>query len=179
MSSSSVAHLDLRVGDAGVALLPERPPRLAPVTRRLLIRNTVGPLLALLIVGSALTFATDNHRLTALGLSLIVPGGGLLYTASPILFIAFLVLFGLALVLWWGLSAVAAPWVVVAAGAIVAYVLGSGPRLFVERDTVWNWAIPVIFGLWALTIGTAVYRFERAYRAKLATVPGLNDYLRT
>ena len=130
--------------DTGPLLLPEEPKRFGPTTRRLLGRFIV--LLAIVeIVGTVLVFATDSVTWRAFGLGLVYPGGGLLYTASPVLFLLTQVLVLIALVLWWGLSthfSIPLVWFV---AAMVAALLADGPRLWVDRGTVWEWAIPVAY----------------------------------
>ena len=91
------------VGPDGVLLLPDRPRRFGPVTRKLLIRLAVG-LAVLLVVGTVLVAASDTTWVRALGLSLVFPGGGLLYVASPLLFLVVLAVLVVAVVLWWGIE---------------------------------------------------------------------------
>jgi hypothetical protein len=99
--------------------------------------------------------------------------------ASPVLFVATAVAIIVALVLWWGVSAhFAIPLVWVAAGAI-AVLLVDGPRLIVDRGTYWQWSVPVVYAAALATVGSMVWRVERAYRHKLAKIPEINEYLRT
>ena len=103
-----------------IPLLPERPRRAGPQTRRLL-RRTVLVLAAvealatvLLIVGAPVA-----------GTSLIIPGGGLLYTRHPILFAVTAALVVLSIVLWWAISiSWGIPFVWLASGAL-AVILGG------------------------------------------------------
>ena len=113
------------VGPNGVLLLPERPGRFGPVTRKLLTRLAV-VLGVLLVVGTVLVAVSDTTWVRALGLSLVFPGGGLLYVASPLLFLVVLAVLVVAVVLWWGISAqwaIPLVWVVGAALAV-----GAGRR---------------------------------------------------
>ena len=101
----------------------------------------------LVVVGTVLVAVSDTTWARALGLSLVFPGGGLLYVASPLLFLVVLAVLVVAVVLWWGISAhwaIPLVWVV---GAALAAVLADGPRLFVDRGTTWPWAIPVVYVL--------------------------------
>ncbi len=157
-------------------LLPVDPPRFGPKSRRLLARF-VGVLLLVEIVAALLVFVAGGDRARAAGLSLAFPGGGLLYDAAPILFIATVALCALAIVLWWGMSAhfaIPLVWLASVGGAVV---LASGPRLWTDEGTHWNWAIPVVYGLVAASAAFAVWRVERRYRAKRAVIPEINEYL--
>lgn len=161
-----------------IMLLPTHPPRLGPVSRRLLWR-LVAVLCALQLLAAILVFVVGGHTASTAGLSIVLPGGGFLYVASPILFVLTAVALIVALVLWWGVSAhFAIPLVWVSAGA-VAVVLVDGPRLLVDRGTYWQWSIPVVYVAAAATVGSMVWRVERGYRRKLAKIPDLNEYLRT
>lgn len=158
-------------------LLPEQPKRFGPVTRRLLGRFVA--LIALIqIVGAVLVFAGDGTVARAGGLSLVFPGGGFLYTASPVLFLVTQVLVVVALVLWWGLSTHFSIPLVWALGVVGAVLLADGPRVWVERGTHWDWAVPVVYAAAVLTLGVMVWKVERRFRAKRARVPELNSYLR-
>ncbi|MEN9506562.1 MAG: hypothetical protein RI958_2488 [Actinomycetota bacterium] len=158
-------------------LLPERPKRFGPVTRRLLGRF-VAVMLMVEIVGAALVFVADDPVARAAGLSLVFPGGGFLYAASPVLFVATQVLVVVALVLWWGLSthfSIPAVW---ALGVIGSVLLADGPRVWVDRGTHWDWAVPVVYAAALVTLGVMVWKVERRFRAKRARVPEINSYLR-
>lgn len=162
------------VGEQPPLLLPENPPRRGPVTRRLLLTRASLALAANVAVGTALVFGLDDPRAQAAGLSLIVPGGGLLYTGFPVLFLACLVLFGLGLVLWWGVSAVLAPVAAVAAGVLGAVL--TAPE---ATGAASAWSVPVVYGLFAAVVGTGIVRDERTHRAKAASIPAINEYLRS
>jgi hypothetical protein len=165
------------VTSAGIPLLPENPPRFGPVTRRLMLRSAL-ILAALFVAGTALV-VLGGRAATAVGLSLLIPGGGFLYTAWPLLFVVTLLLFWVALILWWGASAWTFPWTVVAAAATGAGALADGPRLLADHGTTWAWAIPGVYMLYAAVLGSAIYRTERMYRRKVASIPELNAYLKT
>jgi len=92
------------VGPNGILLLAERPRRMGPVSRRLVLR-LVAVLALLFVIGTALVAFSDSATLRAAGLSMVFPGGGLLYIASPLLFLLAMVALTLAVVLWWGISA--------------------------------------------------------------------------
>ncbi len=131
----------------------------------------------LLVVGTVLVVVSDTTWVRALGLSLVFPGGGLLYVASPLLFLVVLAVLVVAVVLWWGISAQWAIPLVWVVGAALAVAMADGPHLFADPGTTWPWAIAVVYALAALALGTAVVRHERTYRRKLAQVPQLNAYL--
>jgi hypothetical protein len=159
---------ELKLTPAGIPLLPENPPRFAPVTRKLMLRSAA--ILATVVVASlVLVFVVDTPAATAIGLSLIFPGAGFLYAGSPILFVVTVLLFWGALILWWGMSAVFLPWIVMAAAAAGAAALAGG-------DT-WGWAIPATYVLFAGVLGFALYTNEHRYRTKRAAIPELNRYL--
>jgi Linalool dehydratase/isomerase len=160
---------------AGPLLLPESPPRLGPESRRLLGRLAI-VLLMWQVIAAAL-IVVGGGTATAAGTSMVFPGAGLLYVASPLLFLCSLVALLVALVLWWGVSAhVAIPIVWLGAG-VMAVALVDGPRWFVDDGTTWAWAVPVAYALAIATVGFMIWRVEQAYRRKLAKVPALNEYL--
>jgi hypothetical protein len=158
-------------------LLPERPPRIGPASRRLMARLVAG--LALwFAIGTALVVA-GGPAATAFGTSMIFPGAGFLYAAWPLLVPVTLVAMVVALVLWWGVSAhVAIPivWLASAAGAAV---LVDGPTPFFADGTTWGWAVPLAYAATAATLGWMLWRIESAYRRKVAKVPELNRYLQS
>jgi hypothetical protein len=158
-----------------VLLLPEHPPRIGPVSRRLVLRLVV-VLVLVEAVGTALIVA-GGTRARAAGAGLVFPGGGLLYTAAPVAFLVTLFLLTLATVLWWGISAHWAIPLVWLGSAAVAAVATDGPRLFVDRGTTWPWAIAVAYVLAVTAVAIVVVRIERKFRRKLAKVPELNTYL--
>ncbi len=157
-------------------LLPEDPPRLGPISRRLLLRLALG-LLAVEILGTVLIIAVDGAAATAAGVSLVFPGAGFLYVAWPVLTIVTAALLVVALVLWWGASAHLAIPLVWGASALGAALLADGPRLLVDAGTTWGWAIPLAYLAAFAAVAVAVVRFERAYRVKRARIPELNEYL--
>ncbi len=164
-----------RTAPNGILLLPERQPRFGPVSGRL-VRRLVQSLAGVLAVGTGLVIGGGTAARAA-GLSLVFPGAGLLYAASPVLFVVVAALLVLAIVLWWGVSAHWAIPLVWLGSAALSVAVANGPRLWVDRGTTWAWAIPVAYLLAAAAVGTAVFRFERKYRGKLAKVPELNAYL--
>jgi hypothetical protein len=175
-TSSTDPIAGVAVSDDGPLLLPKEPRRFGPTTRRLLGRFIV--VLAIVeIVGTVLVFATDSATWRAFGLGLVYPGAGLLYTASPILFLLTQVLVLIALVLWWGLSTHFSIPLVWLGTAVVAALLADGPRLWVDRGTVWEWAIPVAYLCAIAVVGTMLGKIERRFRAKRAKISDLNAYL--
>lgn len=164
--------------DDAPLLLPETPPRVGPTSRRLLARLGA-VLLVWQAVAALLIFAVGGRTAITAGTSMVFPGGGFLYTASPLLFVATLVAMVVALVLWWGISAhFAIPLVWVASGAL-AVGLADTPGIFVERGTTWGWTVVVLYAAAAATLGFMVWRVESAYRRKVAMVPSINQYLAT
>lgn len=159
-------------------LLPEHPRRFGPVSRILLTRLIVAVGIVH-VVGALLIFATDSSTARAIGVSLVYPGAGFVYTASPVLFAITQILLVVALVLWWGVSTHFSIPLVWALGALGAGWLADGPRVWVDRGTTWDLAVPLAYLLFATIAGTMVWKFERRFRAKRAKVSELNDYLRT
>ena len=176
-TTAAAGHVEAAAGHPPL-LLPESPPRFGPISRRL-----VGRLLAVLalveLVGLVLVIFADGHAARAAGLSLALPGGGLLYDACPVLFLAVAAATVVALVLWWGASAHFAIPLVWVLGVVAAVLLADGPRLWTDHGTQWTWAIPVVYGLIVALLATAVWRTERRYRRKRAMIPELNEYLRS
>lgn len=161
-----------------VPLLPTAPRRMGPVTRFLVLR-TLAWLLAVQAIGAVLVFAVGSTVARAVGLSLALPGGGFLYTAHPLLFVLTWVAVSVALVLWWGMSlhlGIPAVWLL---AAVASGVLAEGPRLFVDRGTTWQWAVPVVYALAIACLGAIAWTFEARFRRKRAKVPELNAYLAT
>jgi len=142
------------------------------VTARLLRRTSL-VLLLVQIAGAALLLL-GGRTAAVVGTSLIVPGGGLLYTGHPILFALTVALVVLAIVLWWAVSiSWGIPFVWLVSGALaVALDLAGG-------DTTWGWAIATDYAIAAICVGLLVGSFERRFRSKRAMVPKLNEYLRT
>jgi hypothetical protein len=109
--------------------------------------------------------------LTAFGLGLVVPGGGLCYAGSAVFSLVAIVLFVLSLATWWFAGpAVLPPVVWLAAAALSPLAAGDG------TDT-WAWAriavpaaVPALIG-----IAAAVHRVR--YRGQLRTREALNDRL--
>lgn len=157
-------------------LLPERPKRFGPTSRILLARLVVA-LAAVELVGTLLAFGADSDTWRAVGLGLVYPGAGFLFTASPLLFLLTQVLLVVALVLWWGVSTHFSIPLVWAASAGAAGLLADGPRLWVARGTTWDWAVPVAYACALAVVGVMVWKIERRFRAKRAKVPALNAYL--
>lgn len=151
-----------------VPLLPERPARMGPRTRRLVLRTAAIVAVAEL-AGLALVLA-GGPRATALGASLAFPGGGLLVVGAPVLFVVALALVCLSIVLWWGISAI---W-----GLPAVWVLSAAVAVALAGGTEWSWAVPVSFALAALAIGALVWSFEHRFRTKRARIPAINQHLR-
>ena len=80
MTAATAPLRERRLGANGVLLLPERPPRLGPVSRKLVVR-LVTVLALLVVIGTAMLVLSTSEPVRAAGLSLVFPGGGLLYIA--------------------------------------------------------------------------------------------------
>ncbi len=173
MTATTSSPPDAAAG--GPLLLPSSPPRLGPESRRLLGRLAVTLLMWQAVAGALIVVGGETAR--AAGTSMVFPGAGLLYVASPLLFLCSLVALLVALVLWWGVSAHVAIPIVWAGSGVVAVALVDGPRWFVDRGATWAWAVPVAYAMAVGTVGFMVWRVEHAYRRKLAKVPALNEYL--
>lgn len=148
--------------------LPLHPAQYGPVTRRLLLRTGL-LLLVISACGLSLIVFSRAPALRAAGLSLVFPGSGFLYVASPLWFLATLVALAFAVLMWWGLSAfflIPAVWLL--------SVVGSA---WLASGSTWNWIIAPVL---AVTIGlyaTLVLRARLTYRNKVAAIPALNDYI--
>ena len=159
-------------------LLATAPPQYGPVTRRLLLR-TGFLLLVMYVIGSYLALGEEHPALRAAGLSLAFPGGGFLYDAAPLLFLLTLVAMAFAVLLWWGLSAffaVPLAWLLSVAGSAW---LAPSHGLTAPDGATWDWAIPVVLLGTALLYATLLYRSRAAHRAKVASIPAMNEYLQT
>ena len=150
---------------------------MGPITRALLVRF-LAVVAVVEVVGVVLTIVADGAW-RAVGLSLVLPGGGFLYTAAPVLFVLTWVAITVALVLWWGMSVHWGIPLVWALSAVLSGVLADGPRVFVDGGTTWAWAIPVVFVLAVALVAAIVRSFEARFRRKRALVPELNRYLAT
>lgn len=163
---------------AAPLLLPTAPRRMGPVTRFLVLR-LVAAVAVVKAAGVVLFAVADRHAWRAAGLSLVLPGGGFLWTAAPVAFVLTWVAVSIALVLWWGISlhlGIPAVWL---ASAVGAALWADGPRLLGDRGTTWGWAVPVVGLLAVAVVGALVWTFEARFRRKRALVPTLNEYLAT
>ena len=173
MSSSTVSPFEMQLDNLqdGRLLLPENPPRLGPKSRVLLGRLAI--VLGLWeLIGSLLVFAGGEAAVT-FGLSMVFPGGGLLYQGSLFGFLLIQAAMVMALVLWWGISthfAIPLVWF---------FSCLAGLLLVGDGQAAWTWATPVSYLLAVGTLGWMVYRFEHSYRTKRSLIPELNEYLRT
>jgi len=160
-----------------IPLLRTDPRRMGPVTRFLVLR-LVAVVVVVEVVGTVLV-ALGGTAARAAGLSLVFPGAGFLFTGSPLLFVLTWVLLSVAVVLWWGMSlhpGIPGVWALSAVGSAL---LAEGPRLFVDRGTTWDWAIPLAYVGALAVVGALVWTFEARFRSKRSKVPELNEYLRT
>ena len=153
-----------------VPLLDEHPHRMGPVTRWLILRTA--SIIALVeIIGTVLTFATHSTASRALGVGMIFPGAGFLFSGTPVLFVVAVALAAVSFVLWWGISALWGLPAVWAISAIGAMALAGG--------TEWHWAVPVAYALAVASLGSAAWSFEHRFRTKRAKIADLNQYLST
>ena len=160
-----------------IPLLPTEPRRMGPATRFLVLR-LLACIAVVELVGTVLV-VLGGTTARAAGLSLVFPGAGFLYSAHPLLFVLTWVLMSVALVLWWGMSlhlGIPGVWLL---SAVASALLAEAPRLFVDRGTTWDWAVPVAYVLAAACVAALVWTFESRFRRKRALVPELNEYLRT
>jgi hypothetical protein len=178
MTTTELPATGTPVDDGSIPLLDPDPPRLGPLSRRLLARLGIG-LLLVQLAGAALTFGVATDHARAVGLSLTVPGGGFLYLARPVAFLVTAALAVVALVLWWGLSAHLAIPLVWLGSAAVAWAMVDAPRMVLDRGTTWAPGIALAYLLAAALVATAVWKFERRFREKRAKVAGINEYLAT
>lgn len=91
-----------------LSLLPKIENFCGPVTKKRLLR-LLGFYTFFLVLGSALVFLTKNHFLQALGLGLMLPGGGFLADKHMIYALLSAATFFAALVIWFGTGNVLAP----------------------------------------------------------------------
>ncbi|MEZ5376907.1 MAG: hypothetical protein R2733_10385 [Acidimicrobiales bacterium] len=169
------AAFDPAVADNGVRLLPEHPPRLGPVSRRLVTRTL--SLLGMQVALGSLLVVIGDGAIRTLGLGLVFPGAGWLHSAGVLGFVVTIALSLLAVVLWWGISAHFAIPLVWWVSALAAAATTEGPRLFATGGTTWAWAVPAAYVGLAGTLGFIATHYERSYRQRLAKVPELNAYL--
>lgn len=151
-------------------------PRWGTMRRRYLLRSAVLAT-ALVAVAFVLIFAFDSSRAHAAGISLIVPGGGFLYDAWPILFVATWCAWFIAWNFWIGFGSIfhlGVVYLVQLAGGIA---LAEGPRLGVHSGTNWDWAIPLLLLLAALYVARHLYRWEAGYRQAVRAREARNAYL--
>jgi hypothetical protein len=130
---------------------------MGPVSRRLVVR-LIAVLAVLVVVGHCWSCSRTRLECAAAGLSLVFPGA--LYIASPLLFVVAMC----ALVCRGAVVGVQRPLgdpLVWLTAGIAAVLLANGPRLFVDRGTVWSWTIPVVYLLAAGAVGVAVVRTSR------------------
>ncbi len=157
-------------------LLPTEPRRMGPVTRFLVLR-LVACVAIVEAAGLTLYAVAESAAWRAVGLSLVLPGGGFLYTAAPIAFVLTWVAVSIALVLWWGISLHLGLPAVWAASAVGAGLWADGPRVVLDRGTTWGWAMPVVVALAVAVVGALVWTFESRFRRKRSLIGELNEYL--
>ncbi len=142
--------------------------RWGPGRRRLLFR-TAWTAIAAIALGLVLIFAVDTPLATSVGLSLIVPGGGFLYSAWPILFVVTWAAMWVSWNLWIGFGTFFHVLGVYLLALVGSALVAEGPRPGVAADTTWEWAIP------ALLIGAALYVASHLVRAEAGWRRGLRE----
>lgn len=156
-----------QVDTAAAFRIPDLP-RWGPMRRRYLLRaGAIATAVAAL--GLFLIFVVGGPYATAAGLSLIVPGGGFLYDAWPLLFVITWAFMFFAWNLWVGFGAGSFPLFVYLIALAASIGLAQGPRLVVAADTAWEWAIPVVLA------GAAVYTIRHLIRAEIGYRRGLKQ----
>jgi hypothetical protein len=148
--------------------LPTPTRRIAPVTagrmRRALLVYSV-----FWVLGALPGLLGAGPELTALGLGLVVPGGGFLATASPWFASTALVVFVLALVIWWAIGIIVLPpliWI----GAAALAVLTAGTAEWPAARFAVPVAVPVLLAVAYLT-----HRARHAQQVRIGTQ--LNEQL--
>jgi hypothetical protein len=136
---SLTADAGVRTGEPGVSLrIPERSRRHGPITRQRLWRLQLA-FTALCVVALAPLAFGASHQLKALGLGLMIPGGGLWYAGYAILGLVAILLFAFAFVLWFATGNIVGPPLVWALAAALGVALAGGD--------VWSWtqiALPAV-----------------------------------
>ncbi len=151
-------------------------PRWGTMRRRYLLRSAL--LATLMVIASfVLIFAVDSPYSRAAGISLVVPGGGFLYDAWPILFVATWCAWFIAWNFWVGFGSIFHLGVVYLAQLAGSIALAKGPRLGVAADTNWEWAIPLLLMLAGLYIVRHLVRWEQGFRQAARARTERNAYL--
>lgn len=149
-------------------LIPERAKPHGPVTAARL-RRTFLVYVAVAVLGMVPVIVDAAAGWKAFGLGVVMPGGGFLYTADPILTALTLVIFVVSLVAWFGTGNILAPPAVWLGAALLA-ARGS-------QGGVWSWAE---VGVPSIVAGTFVLGFvgqAAAFRAASRRRVERNRYL--
>ncbi len=136
-----------------IPMIPARSRPVGPATRTLL-RRTYSYLAVIAGVGMLPVLLGMSPAWKALGLGLVLPGGGFLYTGDYLLAAIALAAFPAVLLLWWLVGNVLVPPTYWVATALLAASRADGP--------VQTWAqiaVPVILG--ALVVGRMTYYWVR------------------
>ena len=151
-----------------VALSPERERLLGPVVARLLRRAGIGA--AVVWAAALVPLLTDaSPRWKAIGLGLLLPGGGFLYTSDPVLVLVTLVAFGLAFVAWFGSGNLLAPPLVWAGAALLAALR--------THTGLWDWAEWVVPAVLGAIVVSGLVGERTAFRAARGRAVTRNRYL--
>ncbi|BFM14591.1 hypothetical protein R50073_07740 [Maricurvus nonylphenolicus] len=152
--------------------LPELSSALGPITQRVQ-RRAVLVYLLLCSVSLTLAWFGDSERLSAFGLGMTMPGGGLIYTGQWIALVVTWLLFAVSLLLWFASGNIIGPPLVwIGAAGYSAYHAGH-PHMAENYDVV-LWLVPsmVVAGFVYLTFAR-----KRAFNKRLEVRAERNRYL--
>jgi len=151
-------------------LLPEPRGVLPPVTARRMRRALLGYAVAWLL-GLLPAVLGAGPSLTALGLGVVFPGGGLFATGHPVWGAVAVVVFVLSLVVWWFAAPVVLPPLVWLAAAVASALTATGA----ESVPAWRVATVAALAPVLLTAAHLVHRLRHA--AQVRTGRALNARL--
>jgi hypothetical protein len=149
--------------------VPDKPHVQGPLLARR-TRRTVAVLLALALLGMVPTFVDASPAWRAFGLGLVLPGGGFLYTADPLLVLVTLVLIAVGFLYFLFMRSnyvvIPAVWL---ATALAAAALSSGGR--------WAWATWAVPMALLAVLATVAVRNRVRHRRAQAVGQARNEYL--
>ncbi|MGH2796058.1 MAG: hypothetical protein ACRDKG_17340 [Actinomycetota bacterium] len=143
-------------------LIPERSKPHGPVTAARLRRSLVG-YLVVVALGMVPVFLDASAGWKALGLGVVMPGGGFVYTSDPLFAALTFALFVLSLVAWFGTGNILAP-PVVWLGAAVLAVLRTHTGIWVWAEAGVPLAVAAVLGIGFIVQSVA---FRAASRRRL------------
>lgn len=148
----------------------ERRETFGPVTRRLQRRALTR--WGVFSIAGLLLGAAGSPALTALGLGLVLPGGGLLYGGHPWLALLTILLIPVSLLLWLIVGAAIAPAILWLGAAVLGAAL-------VRPEALVPWAQPGVPLLALALVAIVVLRNRRAADTRIAKVRALNAHFAT